>query len=110
MLCSQCSARFYLITYRLCINRVERSGLLLVRKILLHAIRAKTVGELRVSVFGNIGLHLVPIALVVTNLFARGTDGQQAGERFDRGQGGFGGGSGLPQVIENLLPLQSIPD
>ncbi len=50
---------------------------------LLRAIRAQAVAERHVGVLGQVGLQLVPAALVVADFFAAGTDRNKAGERLD---------------------------
>jgi len=43
------------------------------------------VGEARFRVLGDVGLHLLPVTLVVANLFAAAADRQHAGQRLDVG-------------------------
>ena len=49
--------------------------------------RTDTMGELCIGTFAYIFLNLVPVSLVVSYLFAIGTDGNQPAQGFNFGNG-----------------------
>src|SRR5262249_51525145 len=53
----------------------------------LDAIGANAMGKVGVGMLLNIGLHLLPVAVVVADLFAAGTNREQPAQRFDGCQG-----------------------
>ena len=53
---------------------------------LFHALGTDPVAEIGLRVVTNIGLDLVPVALVVADLLAAGADGDQPAEQLDPGE------------------------
>ena len=68
------------------------------REVNLGAIRTHTVGELRLRPVLDVGLHLIPVAMIVTDLLAAAADGKQATESLYLVQG-------LAQLLHALSPF-----
>src|SRR5216684_4670439 len=61
-------------------------ALVIVRVQLLGALRTEPVGELRVRVGADVSFQLIPVPVIIADLLARRTDGQQAAQGLDVGQ------------------------
>src|ERR1051326_3715416 len=70
---------------------------------LAYALRADAVAEIGLRVAADVRFQLMPVSLVVANLFAGRADGQQSAELLHLGQGG-------PKLPDQLLALGLVAD